>query len=297
MKPWRTPPPPAFWEWAKWVLSGERKRGKPMPVEVRAYFSHHDLKRAPADWVIHLTYISKKPRPKPPTPLKWNYGIAGTGNGVLMTHPGGDAEIAVELLANDFTYVLFNVLDYPPDTWINSRMQASSRGLLFGPWGRLDPEQRGDGPERCKAIEDIADEWNSPVSGHNNEKEAETTFTPEEHAACLRGRSPRTRIVPTEGWVQDIDWSPLGNVDGVIAGPETFLNVRSDLHPKVCVDHAIAQGFKAALPIFGVGPMAEGPIAVPPSTYFDAWPGGFLAYPGNGLSAHEWSRKIVRTVR
>lgn len=293
VRPWRTPVPAAFWPWARWVLSGDRKHGKQMPEEARAYFHKRKIKVAPPDWRIHLEWIARKPRPKPPAPQQWNFGIAGTGNGVLMTHPGGDAELAPELLAANFTYVLFNIGDYAADKWLDARMQASSRGLLYGPWARLDPEFRGEGRERCNAIERVADEWGSVVCGHNNEKEAERTFSPEEHAACLKGRTSRTRIVPTEGWVQNIDWSPLGKIEGVVASPETFLNVRADLHPKVCVDHAIEQGFRAGLPMFGVGSMGEGLIPVPPKTYFSQWPGLFLLYPGNGLVPHEWDRRMV----
>jgi hypothetical protein len=284
--PWKTPVHPAFWPWARWKISGGRG---PRPVAVQVYLDHH--RKLPADWYLHLEWIRRKPRPRAPAPKILSLGVAGTGNGVLMVHPGGDAELAPELLAARFTYVLFNVLDHPVDAWLNARMQASSRGLTYGPWGRLDPELRGDGHARCKMLEDVADEWNSPVVGHNTEKEAESTFTPDEHAAGLAGRRDRTRVVPTEGWVPNgVDYRPLGDIPGVVGAPETFLNVRSDLHPKVCVDHAIAGGFRAALPMFGVGPMAEGPTPVPPAVYFDQWPGLFLAFPGNSIRAADWRR-------
>lgn len=287
MSLWSVPVPAAFWDWARWMISG---RKGPRPRSVEMWLHLHGRRKIPADWYTHLAVIRVRPRPKAPAPLRFDLGIAGTGNGVMFVHPGGDAEIAPDLVANGFTYALFNIGDYKPSDWQTSIRQAQNSGLMFGPWARLDPLQQGTGLEMAAYVEAIADVWSSPISGHNDEKEAETTTTPADLAKVLSARGKRTRVIPMEGWPQDIDWSPLGDLDGVIGGPETFLNVRADLHPKVCVDHSVAVGYRAALPIFGAGPMAEGPVPVPPDEYFSQWPGLFLVYPGNGLNAREWNR-------
>lgn len=292
MKPWRTPVPEAFWIWAKWTADGQKD---PMPPAVRAYFRAHRLKRAPADWKVHFAWVKGKPRPKP-KPAKpvhaIDLGIFGGGNGVLFTHPGGDAEIAPALAAAGFRWVMFNVDGIDDREYDAAWQQAERCGLFAGPWARV--RKPGD----ASRVEAIANRRGSPIAGHNLEDEAQTgELTPDMlaaellHPAAGPARAERWRIVPTLGWVQnDPDWTRLGSVPNLVGGPECFLNFRSDLLPKVCVDHAVAQGFRQAIPGLANGSFSEGPVAVPPATSMNTWPGVFWVYPGNGMDAGAWRR-------
>ena len=82
-------------------------------------------------------------------------------------------------------------------------------------------------------------------------------------------------------------WDALKNVVGQ---PETFLNINPNLHPKVCCDHTSELMRAPAIPLFGAGPMSEGPVPVPPSVYFSQWSGVYAVYPGNGQNPAKWKR-------
>lgn len=277
MKPWRTPVPPQFWNWARWTLHGKQD---PRPQSVTDYLKKHG--RIPPDWYIHRAWISRRPRPKPPVHPARDLGVYGSGNGYLFTHPGGDAELAVELMMNGFTWALYNVDGIDPGRYSDAIMQAKAHGLIYGPWARVRT------PAEASKLEDIGVSWGSEILGHNLETESETTLTPPMLQGVIGRYKTMKRLVITEGWTQNSpDWSALSNVIGM---PETFLNVNPNLHPKVCCDHTSAVMNAPSLPLFGAGPMSEGPIPVPPEVYHAEWPGLFAVYPGNGQPPNQWKR-------
>lgn len=280
VRPWKIPVPAAFWDWARWMISG---RKGPRPASVAVWLKAHGRRTIPTDWYVHLAWIRGKPRPKPPARPLYDLGIYGQGNGYMFTHPGGDAELAVELVANGFTWALFNIDDIDPGLYSDALMQAKAHGLITGPWARVR------NPTEATRVEEVSARWNSPILGHNLETESETTLPPPDLQSVINtaGRIGK-RLIITEGWTQnDPKWSALQNVIGM---PETFLNVNPDLHPKVCCDHTSSLMNEPALPLFGAGPMSEGPVPVPPDVYKSQWPGVYCVYPGNGIDPRLWGR-------
>lgn len=278
MPVWRVPVPAAFWDWARWVEGG-RKGAR--PDSVQKWLKLHG--RIPADWFLHLAWIRRKPRPKPPARPLWNLGIYGSGNGYMFTHPGGDAEIAVELMSNGFTWALYNIDGINPGEYSDALIQAKAHGLLTGPWARVRT------PAEAERLESVALQWASPILGHNLETESENTLTPPMLQTVISStQRVLQRLIITEGWTQnDPNWSALRNVVGM---PETFLNINPDLQPKVCCDHTSTLMQAPALPLFGAGPMSEGPVPVAPSVYLNQWSSLFCVYPGNGQDPHLWRR-------
>lgn len=210
-------------------------------------------------------------------------------SGALFDNPRGGIENVEEQKAA-IRWAALNIGDHEASEWVEYRDRALVRDVLTFPW------------RRCRQVSDVialctvGKAWGSPTIGVNLEDEALGSLPPELVADLLwthwPARLPRVPVaIITLPWAQNgAGWGALEDI--AIAMPEAFLNADAKWAPATVVEHCLDEGFRAAIPLFGVGVWADALRAVAAAEYLEQWPGPFGLYLGDRVERWaDWARR------